>query len=360
MKFNVTIASPSPLIALGSLIFNGTQIWLESVWETQNVPYTVYLNAEEYASVRSPSNDLLYHATNLRDLTEQHTVVVQPARLLDAIIIEMDLGDEANMMMSMDDGQLFQQDGFVATGEWNTYSCLGAGRAGGTCHVSGGSGSEISYTFEGDAITLWGAAENSSSLYQVSVDGVRPISYSPSTSYSPSNTTTSRPITILAHYSNLGPGSHTLKLTSLPKDGKSRIEVDYAQVYTKSSLVPTSTGPSTASSTSMIGDASASSSHLSKSAIIAIVVGTLLGVLALVGLFFIYKLRQKNKQITAARRREAAVAAAGVRVDFSLRRSRDFDEATLASSRFSVKEGLELSVIESQTEARKPEEAAKR
>ncbi|KIO30722.1 hypothetical protein M407DRAFT_20252 [Tulasnella calospora MUT 4182] len=352
MKFNVTIASPSPLIALGSLIFNGTSIWLDSVWQTQSVPYTVYLDSTEFASVRSPSNDLLYHTTNL-DQNEQHTVIIQPARLLDSVIVEMDLGAEADVMMSMDDGQLFQQAGFVATGQWNTDACLGAGRAAGTCHVSEGSGSEISYTFEGDAITLWGAAENQYSLYQVSIDGVRPISFTPS------NTTTSRPVTILAHYSNLGFGSHTIKLTSLPKDGKSRVEVDYAQVYTKSSIAgstPVTTG-STASSTAL--PAAESSSHLSKSAIIAIVVGTLLGVLALVGLFFIYKLRQKNKAIAAARRRDAAVAAAGVRVDFSARRSRDFDEATLASSRFSVKEGLELSVIESQAEARRPEEAAK-
>ncbi|KAG8893217.1 hypothetical protein FRC01_013722 [Tulasnella sp. 417] len=102
--------------------------------------------------------------------------------------------------------------------------------------------------------------------------------------------------------------------------------------------------------------------HLSKSAIIGTVVGTLLGVLALIGLIFIIKRRQKNKAAVAARRRSAALAAAavaGVRVNFSARRSRDFDEATLASSKFSVKEGLELSAIESQTETKRLEEAAK-
>ncbi|KAG8953439.1 hypothetical protein FRC04_002281 [Tulasnella sp. 424] len=146
---------------------------------------------------------LLYRAVNLAQ-NEEHTVIVNPARLLESIIVEMDLGDEADMIMSMNDGQLFEQDGFVATGQWNTNAAYpGDGRTAGTYHVSEGSGSEISYTFEGDAITLWGAVEDQYSLYQVSVDGAKPISYSPSN-------TTSSSVTILAHNSNLGLGSRTI------------------------------------------------------------------------------------------------------------------------------------------------------
>ncbi|KIO30718.1 hypothetical protein M407DRAFT_20248 [Tulasnella calospora MUT 4182] len=361
MKFNVTITSPSPLISSGRLFFNGTSIWAYSVLQTQYVPYYVYIDSLTYVSTRTPSSDLLYHSDNLDPNYEHvHEITIQPARLLGSVIVEMDLGDKADTMMSMDDGQLFEQDGFVAMGSWNTDICLdgGDGRASGTCHVSEGSGSIISYTFEGDAITLWGAVENSNSHYQVSVDAVQPVLYSPS------NVTNTFPIVVLAHYSNLGPGSHTLRLTTLPKDGKARIEVDSAQVYIKSSIAgssPTTVGPNTVSSTAIPGDAlpSQSAGHLSKSATIAIIVGTLLGALALIGLFFLYKLRQKNAKLAAARRHDAAVAAAGVREEFSARRSRDFDETTLASSSFSIKDGLELSVVESQTETKRPEEAAK-
>ncbi|KIO30720.1 glycoside hydrolase family 5 protein [Tulasnella calospora MUT 4182] len=229
MKFNVTIASPSPLISSGSLIFNGTMIWLYTALGTEQVGYFVYLDSLTFVSIHFPQFDLLYDSLPL-DPNKEHTATVQPIRLLESVIVEMDLGDEVDIMMSMDDGQLFEQDGFVAMGTWNTDSCLRAGRAAGMCHVSEGSGSIISYTFEGDAITLWGIVENSNSLYQVSVDGVQPVLYTPS------NITTPPPIIVLAHYSNLGPGSHTIRLTSLPKDGKSRIEVDYAQVYTKSSI----------------------------------------------------------------------------------------------------------------------------
>ncbi|KAG9022417.1 hypothetical protein FS837_006374 [Tulasnella sp. UAMH 9824] len=328
---------------------------LYSTDDPKYVPFHVYLDALDFASVRLPVSNLFYHGSNL-GANEQHTVTVQPARILESVVVEMDFGDKVDMKLSMNDVQLFQQEGFVATGQWNTNPCLGAGQSRVTCLVSEGTGSEISYTFQGDAITLWGAAENTNSLYQVSVDGVLPIFYSPS------NTTRSNLIIPLAHYSDLGPGSHTIKLTSMPKDGKARIEVTYAHVYTKLSATsdsPTTTGESNpaAAITSLIGEVPQpqAASHLSKAAIIAIVVGTLLGVLALIGLLFMFKLRQKNKQLAAARSREAAVAAAGVRVDFSLRRSRDFDEETLASSKFSIKEGLELSVIESQTETKKPE-----
>ncbi|KAG8909075.1 hypothetical protein FRC01_007150, partial [Tulasnella sp. 417] len=226
VKFNVTIASPSPLIALGSLIFNGTSIWVNSVGVNQSVPYTVYLDSDEFGAVHTPSNDLLYHAGNL-DLNDQHTVTVRPARLLESVIVETDPGDNYAITISLHDGQRFEQDGFVTTGQWSTDSCLGEGRIAGTCYVSEGTGSSISYTFLGDAITLWGAVEDHDSLYQVSMDGVRPISFAAS------NVTTPRPITVLAHYSNLGLDYHTIKLTSKPSDGRSRVEVDYAQVYTK-------------------------------------------------------------------------------------------------------------------------------
>ncbi|KAG9043228.1 hypothetical protein FS837_009856, partial [Tulasnella sp. UAMH 9824] len=102
MKFNVTITDPSPLIALGSLIFNGTSIWLYSTYDPQYVPFHVYLDSLDFASVRLPVSNLLYHGSNL-DGNEQHTVTVQPARILESVIVEMDFGDKVDTMLSMDD-----------------------------------------------------------------------------------------------------------------------------------------------------------------------------------------------------------------------------------------------------------------
>ncbi|KIO20408.1 hypothetical protein M407DRAFT_29936 [Tulasnella calospora MUT 4182] len=79
-------------------------------------------------------------------------------------------------------------------------------------------------------ITIWGAVEGINSLYTVSIDGSEPKSYGP-----PSNTSP-EPIVALAHASNLGPGRHTVTVKSLPKDGKSRIEIASAENFTNLKL----------------------------------------------------------------------------------------------------------------------------
>ncbi|KAG8953438.1 hypothetical protein FRC04_002280 [Tulasnella sp. 424] len=120
-------------------------------------------------------------------------------------------------------------------------------------------------------------------------------------------------------------------------------------------------GPIASTSIPNSSDAHAEVGSLSRSATIGIIVGAILGALALAALFFAYRCRQQNKRLAAsARRNSALAAAAGVRMDFNpsrRSRSRDFDEETLASAKFSVKEGLELSAIESQTDVPRPEEA---
>ncbi|KAG8903193.1 hypothetical protein FRC00_000249 [Tulasnella sp. 408] len=76
-------------------------------------------------------------------------------------------------------------------------------------------------------ITIWGAVENSNSLYTVSIDGSEPKLYTPPSNASPAK------IVALAHASKLGPGQHTVTVTSLPKDGRSRIEIVSAESFKK-------------------------------------------------------------------------------------------------------------------------------
>ncbi|KAG8952035.1 hypothetical protein FRC04_005368 [Tulasnella sp. 424] len=59
-----------------------------------------------------------------------------------------------------------------------TCRCLYPGRKATHCHVSHGTGSVVTYTFEGDMITGWKAAESINILYTVSIDGFEPESYS--------------------------------------------------------------------------------------------------------------------------------------------------------------------------------------
>ncbi|KIO30721.1 hypothetical protein M407DRAFT_20251 [Tulasnella calospora MUT 4182] len=146
--FYVPISFPSGLISSGSLIFNGTLITLNAVYRPPPFDFLVHIDSLTFRLSHFAGVNLLYQSDPL-DPNKEHTVSVEPASILESVTVEMDLGDKADVMIGLDDGQLFEQDGFVATGSWNTDACLGTGRAAGTCYVSEGSGSIISYTFEG-------------------------------------------------------------------------------------------------------------------------------------------------------------------------------------------------------------------
>lgn len=78
----------------------------------------------------------------------------------------------------------------------------------------------------GDGITLWGSLENARSRYTVSIDGGSPKIYTSS------NGTLEASAVVLAHATNLGPGSHNITIFNTPLDGESRMEIDYATLYT--------------------------------------------------------------------------------------------------------------------------------
>ncbi|KAG9018972.1 hypothetical protein FRB90_007736 [Tulasnella sp. 427] len=352
MLFNVTISSPSPLLTSGPLFFNGTAVWLQSGLPT-TTSYVVNLDSTEYTYTGGqPSTNLLFSSDSLTE-DMRHKVIVQPASILDNVIIQMDLGDQADAIMSLDDSMLFQEDGFTSKGKWTSDECLGSGRAAGTCHVSQGSGSEFTYEFEGDAITIWGAVEGTESFYTVSIDN------SKSTSYSPPNTSSSRPITVLAHASNLGAGTHSLTLTNQPKDGQSRIEIDSVQLYAKttsgSSTVPSGSTSSDPTSSSATSTSSASTTGLSKTAKIAIIGGIACGVILLGALIaFVVLMRRRNRRSAPStafnRSMGTGSGIAAARVDLPPpTRPRDYDEDTLAGSVVDwKKDGVELGPMASQ------------
>jgi len=243
MKFNVTIVSPSPLIALGTLIFNGTGVWLESAMESTN--YTLQIAGSLSYSGLSPPTDDMFGVTDL-PASVVHNLTITPASILGSAVVEMDL--DADSIVTVDDKALFDSPpggtSVQIEGTWTQNQCLGSGRFDGTCHTTSGSGSSIVYTFEGDGITLWGSVENAQSSYTVSIDGSSP------TTYTSANGTLETPAVVLAHASSLGPGSHTITLANTPLDGGSRLEVDYAALYTNASEVSSPADTKSSSSTS--------------------------------------------------------------------------------------------------------------
>jgi hypothetical protein len=93
----------------------------------------------------------------------------------------------------------------------------------------------MKFTFEGDAVSLFGPVGADGALYSVSVDVGNAL---------PNNYTTKkgfyRPNQMLYHVNKLGPGRHTVTLTVLAENNasgeSSNLAIDYAQVYTTPSL----------------------------------------------------------------------------------------------------------------------------
>ncbi|KAG9035345.1 hypothetical protein FRB95_011496 [Tulasnella sp. JGI-2019a] len=274
MKFNQTLTSSSPLLALGSLLFNGTGIWLSgSQAEASTTSYEVVFDSQTSAYSTYPSSGALFAQYGL-STTQEHHINVTPASIVTSATIEIDV--DANMYTYVDDSQLFAtflSDSSSVRGSWTANQCLGNAQNvyGGTCQTSQTSGDSITYKFKGDALTVYGALENAQAGYTVSIDGSSPTTYAGNAASASSTSSV-----VLAFASNLGSGEHVITITNKPSDGASKLEIDYVILWSN-----------------MSQSSSSSSTGMSKSKIPAIV-GTVLGCVVFAGIFLLILLRRER------------------------------------------------------------------
>jgi len=283
MLFNQSISVSSPLLALGSLVFNGTAIWLSGAPnEPSNTSYDVILDTSNVTYKTYPSSGELFAANVNPSMT--HRVSVNPVSVLESAVVEMDL--DAEFLMVVDDAQLFTgppAGSISVQGAWVTNECVGTGQNEGTCHTSQASGDSFSYTFAGDAVTVYGALENAQAVYTVSIDGSMPTVYTGNALSAPSTASV-----VLASYSNLGPGNHVITVTNT---GSSKLEIDYVVLYTSETASSPSSGPS-------------KGTGLSKSTTTGIIVGTVLGcafVALCVLVYLVWRERVNARKLAAAK-----------------------------------------------------------
>ncbi|KAK7057218.1 hypothetical protein R3P38DRAFT_2840008 [Favolaschia claudopus] len=155
--------------------------------------------------------------------------------------------------------------------------------SGGSGHGTATLGAFMTFTFEGDGVTLYGPVGPGSSPFSVSMDGGPPSTHT-------ANKQFYRPRVPLYIASDLGSGSHVVNITYQPTQPGQIFAIDYADVYTTSS----------GSLHSLNSKASSGSkSGLSGGVIAGIIIALLFVFAILIGLIFFLR-RRKRKRTRAS------------------------------------------------------------
>jgi len=165
---------------------------------------------------------------------------------------------------------------FVYTPEnfWGTQVPSLGTYSGSSGHGTASPGAFMTYTFQGDGVSLYGPVGPAGSPFSVSLDGKPVQNYTANKQFYQSQV-------LLYTATNLGPGQHIVKVAYQPSQPGQIFAIDYANVYTAPSLQPAS---------------STSGSNALPSAVVAgIVISLLFILLILAGLLFFLRRRRSRK-----------------------------------------------------------------
>jgi hypothetical protein len=151
--------------------------------------------------------------------------------------------------------------------------------SGSSGHGTATPGAFMTYTFEGDGVTLYGPVGPAGSAFSVSLDGGPPATYTANKQFYQSKV----PLYIA---SNVGPGQHVVKVSYEPTQPGQIFAIDYADVYTSPSLEQLTSNNTSATGTT---------TSLSGGAIAGIVIA-LLFILAVVGGLLFFLRRRKGRK----------------------------------------------------------------
>jgi len=157
--------------------------------------------------------------------------------------------------------------------------------SGSSGHGTATPGAFMTYTFEGDGVSLYGPVGPAGSPFSVSVDGGNPVIGLTA------NKQFFQPQVLLYAATNLGGGQHTVKVTYEPTQPGQIFAIDFANVYTTPSLTPGSNRASTAGTATT----QSATNGLSGGAIAGIVIALLFILFVLAGLLFFLRRRKSRK-----------------------------------------------------------------
>lgn len=272
-----------------SFVFTGLDVTVVGAKRREYGQYQITVNDKQYPA-REGSNDPELFQTTLFNFSwpahidrtlKMASIGNNKAVDLDFVSWTMRVGDDNDDEEVITSTFEDNHPSFKYDTNWGGDLANTATYSGGSAHVASTIGSTFEFTFEGDAISLFGPVGPSGGAYTVLVD----------TDGLPTDLTTrkptSHPKTMLYHKCTLGPGTHKLTLFVRDDGGgqtNSTFAIDYAEVYTAPSIRGSAAG------------AVGSSSKLSNGDVAGIVAGGFIGLLLLLGLVFLVLAQRARKR----------------------------------------------------------------
>ncbi|TFK20941.1 hypothetical protein FA15DRAFT_101951 [Coprinopsis marcescibilis] len=245
--------------AAAFFVFRGFDVQIFGARRPNYGSYQTTMNTEVY-SVRQANSDPPQFRSNLWDLSWPRSIprTVKIESQTNGRPIDLDFitwvfpvgrDDEDLIVKTVQDSDASFK--YSPTVDWHTDPYEAASFLGGSGHAAYVAGSTFEFTFEGDAVSLFGPVGPQGVPYYAftDTDGLPEDFTTRKPSY--------RPNTMLYHRANLGPGRHTVKLTvspfNLSTGQESYFAIDYAEVYTAPSLVGSNAGAGQLSTGAVIG-----------------------------------------------------------------------------------------------------------
>ncbi|ESK97297.1 hypothetical protein Moror_17728, partial [Moniliophthora roreri MCA 2997] len=285
-----------------SFTFNGTGIEIFGSKRNNHGGYVVQIDGTSVStqSGQSSANQFktsLFSQKNLEN--KQHTVTItnQGTNLqfldIDFVTWYSTIGADNEQLVVNTVQDTDPSFAYAPASAWsNNPKDLGT-FSGGSGHTTSTSGASFTYTFEGDGIALYGPVGPSAAAFDVQVDNEQASTFT-------ANKARDVPQVLLYRADGLGPGKHTVKLSCRPSGVGQACGIDYAEVYTTSSIQQRSVHQKACHRISLNllnSSSSGSTSSISSGAIAGLVIGILVCIgIIILGLFWYFRRRKARKQ----------------------------------------------------------------
>ncbi|KAN0091014.1 hypothetical protein V8E55_004580 [Tylopilus felleus] len=275
--------------------FNATAFWIYGANRPNHGAYTIQVDSNNYPNFNGSGNNLfqqtLYSANVSQDM---HTVKLINTGGTTGLYVDIDMivwqsevgntGDQLvpELVPDVDPRFQYENSGWSTTSSTSNLNLNLFNN--GTGHLTSTSDASFSFTFIGEAVTLFRTSGPSNGPYSVQLDGGQGIQYNATNAY-PTNYGV-----VIYHADNLGPGQHQIIFTNLPATSGQYLSVDYAQLWTiaNSSASSSSTSPSVTPCVPSSNNDISSPNKISSGAIAGLVVEGVIAVLAAVAAVIFY------------------------------------------------------------------------